>query len=881
LVFHLDRQGLFRDYLQPKHEELLMPPDQFLGRHYRDVLPEDVSRRLDDAIARLESSLAPCTFEYTLSMPDGLRWYEATVTHFDAPSPAGDYIVIVRNVTADRRALEEAEAQRTLLARLTARVPGVLYLFRQFPGGRSCTPYASERIVEIFEVTPEQVVADGSIAFERIHPDDIEGVRTAIARSYEALTPWRCDFRVTLPKRGERWLRGDAAPERLEDGSVLWHGYIADITDQKRVERALQESETTFRAVFERAGIGMAVVDPDGRLVRANQEFVDLLGYQVPELCGMHGRKLTHPGDYETEKQLFIQMLHGDIPGYQIEKRYIRKDGSIIWGRLTMTLVRTAAREPQFAIGMIENITDRRIAEEALRFSERRFRSLSRLTSDFAYSCTQDESGEYNVDWITDAYCRLTGYSDEDLAREKCWMFVVHPDDREWAVEPIQRLIPGQSDTREFRIVTRDGQLRWFENHMECEADPTMPQSVRIFGAVKDITERKRVEAEREEAEAELRHAQKMEVVGRLAGGVAHDFNNMLGVIIGYAEDALSRLSPEDPLRQDLEGISSAAERSADLTRQLLAFSRKQMISPKSVNLNHVIEYHQKMLLRTIGERIQVEFAPGADLWPVFIDPVQVDQILANLAINARDAIRDTGTVTVATSNIRIDRSNCASYGGARDGDYVLLSVSDTGQGMNAEVRDRIFEPFFTTKELGKGTGLGLSTVYGIVRQNDGFVAVSSQVGKGTTLKVLFPRHLGELEHVVPAPRTKTESGSETILVVEDEERLLQLIQRLLIHQGYTVLTASSPDDACLKAERAGANLKLLLTDVVMPSMNGKELSEKISEIVPGVRVVFMSGYAGDVTGSVGIREATSDFIAKPFSVVELTAKLREVLDRA
>lgn len=660
-----------------------------------------------------------------------------------------EYAIAAEIAAAVREANARCDAVRPLLESLATRVPGMLYQYRHYPDGRSCFPFASERIHEVYEVAPKDVVTDCSIVFERLHRDDEARVRASIIKSFEALAPWKCDYRVSLPSRGERWLRGDAVPERLEDGSVLWHGYIADITDQKRVEQALHESEATFRALFEQAGIGMAMVDPKGRIVRANEKLVRLLGYQAPELCGMHGRRVTHPDDYDSEKVQFIEMLEGKNSGYCVEKRYIRKDGTVIWGRLTLTAVHNPAGKSPFAIGMVEDITDRKRAEE-----------------------------------------------------------------------------------------------------------------------------------ERERAESELRHAQRMEVVGRLAGGVAHDFNNMLGVILGCAEDALNRLNLDNPLRQDLEGIRSAAQRSADLTRQLLAFSRKQTIVPKVINLNQVLEQHQKMLRRIIGERIRLEFSPAPDLWPTYIDPAQVDQILANLAVNARDAIADTGTVTVATRNVRVDRENTSRYGGAADGEYVLLSVSDTGVGMPEEIRDRIFEPFFTTKELGKGTGLGLSTVYGIVRQNGGYIGVDSRIGHGTTLRAVFPRHDGAQESEVENPRTATEKGTETILLVEDEERLLQLVQRLLVHQGYTVLVASSAEQAVTVAADVRDEIQLLLTDVVMPSMNGRELSERIRQIVPGIRVLYMSGYAGDVIGNVGVHESAYDFIAKPFSVLDLTAKIRNILNR-
>jgi PAS domain S-box-containing protein len=394
------------------------------------------------------------------------------------------------------------------------------------------------------------------------------------------------------------------------------------------------------------------------------------------------------------------------------------------------------------------------------------------------------------------------------------------------------------------------------------------------------ITELKRAEEEKGSLEAQLIHAQKMESVGRLAGGVAHDFNNMLGVIMGHAELALSRVELGGALYQDLREILGAANRSADLTRQLLAFARKQTVSPKVLDLNVTIEGMLKMLRRLIGEDIDLVWMPGLDLWMVKIDPSQIDQMLANLAINARDAIAGVGKVTIETSNVVLDESTGSGRPGFAPGEYVLLSVSDTGAGMGKDVLDHIFEPFFTTKQVGQGTGLGLATVYGIVKQNEGSVDVYSEPSLGTTFKIYLPRYAEVAFHTPTEALTgKIPEGTETVLIVEDEEAILTIAKTILDRLGYTVLIANSPVQALRLAGEYAGDIHLLITDVVMPEMNGRELANRLTAAKPGLKCLFMSGYTANIIAHHSVLDEGVHFIPKPFSVKALAEKAREALD--
>jgi two-component system, cell cycle sensor histidine kinase and response regulator CckA len=401
-----------------------------------------------------------------------------------------------------------------------------------------------------------------------------------------------------------------------------------------------------------------------------------------------------------------------------------------------------------------------------------------------------------------------------------------------------------------------------------------------LLGISEDITERKRAEEETARLEEQLLQAQKMESVGRLAGGVAHDFNNMLGVILGRTEFALEKTEPSSPLRGDLMEIRKAAERSADLTRQLLAFARRQTIAPKVLDLNETVEGMFQMLRRLLGENVAIDYKPESGLWPVRVDPSQIDQILANLCVNARDAITDVGKLTIETGNRTFDEEYCAHHTGFVPGEYVRLVVSDDGCGMDKETLSHLFEPFFTTKKVGQGTGLGLATVYGAVKQNNGFINVYSEPGRGTTFTIYLPRHAGETRRTItegaPAPDPR---GREVILLVEDEPAILRLAAMMLEKQGYTVVAAATPGEAIRLARERTGEIDLLMTDVVMPEMNGRELARNILTLYPGLRRLFMSGYTADVIAHQGVLEEGVHFIQKPFGIKELAAKVREVLD--
>lgn len=544
-----------------------------------------------------------------------------------------------------------------------------------------------------------------------------------------------------------------------------------------------------------------------------------------------------------------------------------------------LDLLTGLAASAAIALDNARMLAERKQAEETLRLSEERFRRVVE-SSPFAIAILTMQG---RMDYLNPKYAEVFGYGCADIPTLEDWLRLVSPDpvNREclrsqWlkALDSTLTRTP-DADGQVSEITCRDGSVRTvriFVNRMDD----------RVLAIFHDLTAQKCAEEEKDKLHAQLLQAQKMESVARLAGGVAHDFNNMLTAILGHAELGLVQAAPADPLRRRLEEIRDAAKRSANLTHQLLAFARRQTVAPRLLDLNETIEGMLKMLRRLIGENIDLAWLPKAGLWPVLMDPTQVDQILANLCVNSRDAIAEVGRVTIETKNVTLDEAYCTLHAECLPGDYVMLTVSDSGCGMSKEIQDKLFEPFFTTKEVGRGTGLGLATVYGIVRQNGGFINVYSEPGEGTTFRLYLPRHaavatLQQGETVVPT----IFRGSETVLLVEDEVAILNLGKMMLENMGYRVLAAATPKEALRLARDANSRIHLLMTDVVMPEMNGRELSRQLLALFPDLACLFTSGYTADVIANSGVLEPGIHFIHKPFSMPDLSRKIREALDGA
>jgi PAS domain S-box-containing protein len=710
----------------------------------RDLTPEAWREIEREALAELHSHGRPVRYEKEYLRQDGSRVPIELLVHLvtDSDKQRRYYQAFITDITARKQATNALQASKDLLQSIVDNSATLIYVFDR----NMRMLVANKALGELIGLPLSEMIGKRRAEFlpkkmaDRHEENDRRVMETGRSQQFEeagifkgqAVTFLTTKFPLT-DERGGIWAVG---------------GISTEITERKQAEESLRESEERFRLAFENSNIGMCLVGTDGGLLRVNRQLCEMFGYGKAELEGMSVNSITHP-DYLNVSPSFIQKAtRNEIDHFEFEKAYIHKQGHVVWGHISSSLVRSGEGEPMY--------------------------------------------------------------------------FISH---------------------------------------------------------VVDITERVRSEQEREKLQEQLNQAQKMEAVGRLSGGVAHDFNNMLGVIMGFTDLAAIKLPSDHAVQIYLEEVKTAAQRSANITRQLLAFARKQIVAPQVIDLNEIIESMLKMLRRLIGEDIDLLWKPAKSLWLVKIDPAQVDQMLANLIVNARDAISGVGKITIETGNVEFDEPFCKDHNGATPGPHAMLCVSDNGCGMDKETMAKIFEPFFTTKETGKGTGLGLSTIYGIVKQNNGYIDVHSEKGQGATFKIYLPRQEQPESGEVPAPiPMEVPCGTETVLLVEDEESLLKFARMLLEELSYTVLTARRPQEAIRLAEAYGRKIDLLITDVVMPEMSGRDLWERLEEIRPGLKCLYMSGYTADVIAPHGVLAEGVHFLEKPFVRQALATKVREAL---
>ncbi len=657
-----------------------------------------------------------------------------------------------------------------------------------------------------------------------------------------------------------------------EGTAVRMIGTNLDITKLREAEAARRENESLFKALFETSSDALYLTSADTVFVNANQAAIDMLGWTLEELKGMRVEDIdpTITEEMRTEYREYWKNNDNNTP-LKSETMHQRKDRTLVPVELIGSRIFVNGEVYYYSI--VRDISERKAAEAAIRESENRYRSFIETTSDAVYLL----SVENEIVEVNPAASDMLGWSAEELVGQPVEFIVpdfdLNKNQAYWDNMPDNARFFAESEHRR-----KDGRMvpvevvvsRFFANGKEYR-----------YAMARDVSERKKAEKKQVELEEQLHQSQKMEAVGRLAGGVAHDFNNMLNVILLQAEVAALEEELSPPLKEAMQEITDAASRSADLTRQLLAFARKQAFKPRVIDINETIESMLKMLQRLIGEDIDLRWLPGEDIWKVKLDPSQVDQILANLCVNARDAINGVGKVTIETENSIFDESYCDDHAECIPGEYVMLAVSDTGLGMDAETKEKIFEPFFTTKGLGEGTGLGLSTVYGIIKQNDGFINVYSEPGHGTTFKIYIKHQESEIVvRSASAVSGETATGTETVLLVEDDAANLKVTSRILSHAGYKVYAALTPEKALELAEKYKEEISLVISDVILPEMNGKDLTQLIKKICPDSKILFISGYTANVIEHHGVLEDGVDFIQKPYTYNDITMKCREVLDR-
>ncbi len=742
----------------------------------------------------------------------------------------------------------------SLLQDLARQVPGMIFQFRRYPDGRDCFPYASESMREIYEVAPEDARDDAAAVFARVHPDDLLAKEESIRESVRTLGEWRWTYRVLLPQRGLRWLSGRARPERLPDGSTLWHGYIEDVTTQRREGQELAR----IRAGIDNSLTGFATTGADGTIDYVNRAALETWG--LSDASQALGRPLSDFWVSNADFGSLVEQVRREGSGAGVLTAR-HADGGERRIQVRTNAIPGPLGRPLGLIASLMDITDAEATAHALKV-----RDQALMTARNALVIADTEG---RLIFVNPAFVSMWGYADVSEVEGKHALSFADPVTTARVLETLARegawegeLVANRQDGTPFDIrvsanVVRgdDGQVRY------------------LMASVADITDAKRMELQ-------LRQSQKMQTVGRLAGGVAHDFNNLLTVMKGYLGLVREQLAPDSPLDADLAEVERAANSAAMLTQRLLAFSRRQPVAPQVLDLDASVAHLRAMLERVIGEDIElsVTSAPGLDR--VRFDPNQMEQVLMNLAVNARDAMPSGGRLELVTSNLRVERDPPHPFPAVPPGDFVHLVVRDTGHGMSPEVQAQIFEPFFTTKPPGHGTGLGLAMVYGAVSQNDGYVAVESAPDRGTAFHVLLPA-VGEAPSARPSPNESSmPAGSEAVLVVEDEPAIRTLAARMLGRQGYRVRACATGPEAIALLQDSDEPVDLVVTDVIMPEMHGSALAEELRRMRPGVRVLFVSGYTEEVIGRHGVMEAGVDFLAKPYSVMTLARRVREALDR-
>jgi two-component system cell cycle sensor histidine kinase/response regulator CckA len=634
-------------------------------------------------------------------------------------------------------------------------------------------------------------------------------------------------------------------------------------------QSALRASEERYRTIVTTAAEGIWTLDRDARTTFVNDRLASMLGYRAEEMLGRRLYDFMDPGARDRAARTFMRRERRS--GGEGDFRFRRRDGSVVWLRPATSPLLGPSGEFVGALAMVSDVTERRRAEESLA----RLAAIVESSEDAIFTIGLNGT---ILTWNAGAE-RLFGYRPSEAIG--CHVAIVVPPSQEAETGRISRLIRAGKAVRDFETVRRrkDGS----EVVVSLSVSPLRDSDGRPTGAsaiARDISEISKGEEERRQLEEQLRQSQKMEAVGRLAGGVAHDFNNYLTAILGYSEILALELGPDHAARDRVEQIHQAGERAAALTRQLLALSRRQNLEPEVLDLAELVRGLETMIGRLLGEDIRLTMIAPSGLGRVEADRSQLEQVILNLAVNARDAMPQGGSLTFELRDVELDRAQASARVGLRPGPHVVLKVSDTGIGMDAKVLERIFEPFFTTKERGKGTGLGLSTVHGIVHQSNGAIAVASAPGRGTTFEIHLPRAAAAAAPAAPlggAPPTPPR-GSETILLVEDEASVRDLVSEILRANGYTVLAAANAGEAEHAARSHRGSIHLLLTDVSMPGRSGRALAEDLRHLRPALRVLFMSGQDEHSVTPATSPAAGTAFLAKPFLPLELARKIREVL---
>jgi PAS domain S-box-containing protein len=757
---------------------------------------------------------------------------------------------------------DESARQLSALHDLLARLPCIVYR-ASGSGEARHLEFVSEACLTVTGRKPSEFGVRGIPRFEDLAaPQERDALAREIDSALEKRRSFRIEYLIATPEGPERWLCDEGRGVFGPMGSLLaCEGVVYDVTRAHQAAEEAQRTAASLRLVLESAPLVLFAYDTRGICILSEGQGLAALGVQSGWVVGHRLHRIFH--DYPKIIENCERALAGESLVATVEFA-----GSLY--QTHCSPLKNARGEIIGMMGVSVDVSSLRRTEQALLETEGRYRQLV----ENAYDLVTEVSTDARHVWVSPNYRTVLGYELDELVGRNV-LETIHPDDRGPAMEAFARFLQGHEPV-EARVRARhkDGSWRSFE--ATGGSFVTASGERRAVVISRDVTARRVTEAALARSEEQLRQAQKMEAVGRLAGGIAHDFNNLLTAIQGYGDLVLDALTPNDPVRRDIEEIGQAARRASELTGQLLAFSRRQVQQRRVLDLNALVSGLDKMLRRVIGEDVELRTRLDPAAGAVSADPGQLEQVLVNLAVNARDAMPTGGGLSIETAHI--DR-HAASAAGLPHGVYACLIVRDTGVGMDEETRSHLFEPFFTTKPPGKGTGLGLSTVYGIVQQSGGQILAESSPRAGATFRIYLPEVDRPVEALSSPERAAGGQGNETVLLVEDEDSVRRLVQRVLESAGYCVLEAENPHDALRLCERHPEPIDLMVTDVVMPQMSGRELASQTVALRPEMRVLYVSGYMEEVMAHHGVLEPGIAFLGKPFAPEDLTRKVREVLD--
>ena len=842
-----------------------------VGKKVRDVIPglAETNPELFAIYGRVVLTGKPEKFE-TYVEPLGI-WLSITVYS----SNRENFTTVFGNITEQKLANAALNESNEKFHQLTDNLTDAFWI--RSPDMNKIY-YISPAYEQIWGRTLEGNYAHPHAWYEFIVPEDRQNVKEAYKKLMGDSPKMEIEYRIIRPDGERRWVCSRGFQVRDATGEIIrLAGITTDITDKKHSDDELGESENRYRTLFEMSPDAVGMFDLDMNVLVANSRSAELFGYAtVDEMNGKNAFDLIASENLDRSRDNIRRIFES---GYlaPIESMGVRADGSQIAVEFSATLIRNSDGSPQAVLGVIRDIAERNLAEQKLRSSEENLAKSQEIAHLGSWDLIIPETGNVNegrLRWSDEVY-RIFGYAPKQIEVTNDTFFAaVHPDDRALVAAAMAKALAEGGHYRiDHRIIRPDGSERFVHEHSEIIRDKETGKPVKMVGTVQDITNQKQLGEQ-------LRQSQKMEAVGVLAGGIAHDFNNLLTAINGYSDLTLRKMSPDDPLRLNIEEVRNAGTRAAELTSQLLTFSRKQVLRSAVINLNTVVSNIEKMLRRIIRESIELRAVLDPQLRNVRADPGQIEQVIMNLAINARDAMPTGGTLTIETENVFIDKEYVSQHVSVKPGNFVKMTVTDTGEGMTVQTLDHIFEPFFTTKVVGKGTGLGLSTVYGIITRSGGDINVQSEPGHGTTFKIYLPC----VDEVVERPKwlditDEKYLGTETILLVEDEAIVRRLVGEILKSNGYHILETADGEAALSLCRSYTKRIDMLLTDVIMPNMGGSELRDKVVELLPDIKVLFMSGYTDDSIVHREIFDSHIEFVEKPFTPDGLSRKVREVLE--